>query len=147
MARLERIWLKRAKLGPMDPVNDATLVAGRGLDRNANRGGRRQVTIISAERWREMMSALGRDLDPSTRRANLLVSGVDLEGTRDRVLRVGGCRLKVNGETRPCERMEEAAAGLRAIMAERWGGGIYAEALDDGTIQVGDAVEWVEPST
>jgi len=143
MARLERIWLKRAKLGPMDPVLDATLVAGSGLDRNANRGGRRQVTIISAERWREMMQALGRDLDPSVRRANLLVSGLDLEGTRDRVLRVGGSRLKVNGETRPCERMEEAAAGLRAIMAERWGGGIYAEVLDDGVIQVGDAVEWV----
>ena len=143
MARLERIWLKRAKLGPMDPVTDATLVAGSGLDRNANRGGRRQVTIISAERWREMMQALGRDLDPSVRRANLLVSGLDLENTRDRVLRVGGCRLKVNGETRPCERMEEAAAGLRAIMAERWGGGIFAEVLDDGVIQIGDPAEWV----
>jgi MOSC domain-containing protein YiiM len=146
MARLERIWLKRAKLGPMDPVSHATLVAGVGLDRNANRGGRRQVTIISAERWREMVVALGRALDPSTRRANLLVSGLDLEGTRDRVLRIGACRLKVNGETRPCERMEEAAAGLRAIMAERWGGGIYAEALDDGVIEVGDAVEWADPS-
>ena len=39
--------------------------------------------------------------------------------------------------------MEAAAAGLRAVMAERWGGGIYAEALDDGIIQVGDAAEWV----
>ena len=142
MPRLERIWLKRARLGPMDPVMEATLVAGSGLDRNANRGGRRQVTILSAERWREMMHELGRDLDPSIRRANLRVSGLDLADSRDRILRVGGCHLRVNGETRPCERMEEAAPGLRAIMAERWGGGIYAEALDDGIIQVGDAVAW-----
>jgi MOSC domain-containing protein YiiM len=142
MPRLERIWLKRASRGPMDPVMEATLVAGSGLDGNANRGGRRQVTIVSAERWRAMMAELGRDLDPSTRRANLLVAGLELAHSRDRILRVGGCRLRVNGETRPCERMEEAAPGLAAIMAERWGGGIYAEVLDDGVIRVGDAAEW-----
>ena len=28
MPRLDAIWLKRAKLGPMDPVIEATLVAG-----------------------------------------------------------------------------------------------------------------------
>jgi len=144
MPRLEQIWLKRAKRGPMDPVADATLEAGAGLARNADRGGRRQVTIISAERWREMMTALGRDLSPATRRANLLVSGLELAGTRDRILRIGACRVRVNGETRPCERMEQAAAGLQAIMAERWGGGIYAEVLDDGVIRVGDEVAWVE---
>ena len=127
----------------MDPVSEATLVAGTGLDGNANRGGRRQVTIISAERWREMMTALGRTLDPSARRANLLISGLDLQDTRDRVIQVGGCRLRVNGETRPCERMDEAADGLRAIMAERWGGGVYTEVLDDGVIRIGDTVDWV----
>ena len=39
--------------------------------------------------------------------------------------------------------MDEAAEGLRAIMAERWGGGIYTEVLDDGVIRLGDAVDWV----
>jgi MOSC domain-containing protein YiiM len=144
MPRLERIWLKRAKRGPMDPVNEATLVAGSGLARNADQGGRRQVTIISAERWKEMMAELGRDLDPSTRRANLMVSGLELADTRERVLRVGGCRLRVNGETRPCERMDEASQGLRAIMTPHWRGGIYAEVLDDGIIEIGDAVVWEE---
>lgn len=142
MPRLERIWLKRAKRGPMDPVNEATLVAGSGLARNANQGGRRQVTIISAERWREMMAELGRDLDPSARRANLMVSGLDLARTRDRVLCVSGCRLRIHGETRPCERMDEAAHGLRAIMTPDWRGGIYAEVLDDGIIRIGDEIDW-----
>lgn len=124
----------------MDPVTEATLVDGRGLDGNANQGGRRQVTIISLERWRQIATALGASLDPSVRRANLLVSGIDLENTRGAVLRVGGCRLRINGETRPCERMEQAHPGLRAAMEPNWGGGAYAEVLDAGFITVGDAV-------
>jgi MOSC domain-containing protein YiiM len=142
MPRLEQIWLKRMKRGPMDPVHEATLVAGRGLAGNANQGGHRQVTIISADRWREIVASLGVALDPSTRRANLLVSGIELADSRGRVLRVGGCRLQINGETRPCERMDEAYQGLRAVMAERWGGGVYTVVLDDGPIRIGDEVAW-----
>ena len=127
MPRLEQIWLKRMKRGPMDPVHEATLVAGRGLVGNANQGGHRQVTIISADQWREIVAALGVPLDPSTRRANLLVSGVELAETRS---------------TRPCERMDEAYLGLRAVMAERWGGGVYAAVLEDGAIGIGDEVGW-----
>ena len=142
MAKLENIWLKRAKGGPMDPVQAAALEAGTGLRGNANRGGRRQVTIISQARWAELMGALGADLSPGARRANLMVSGVDLEHSRGQVLRVGTTRLKINGETRPCEQMEEAHAGLQALMSERWGGGAFAEVLDGGEIRVGDPVEW-----
>ena len=143
--RVEAIWVKRAKGGPMDRVDRALLEAGRGLQGNANRGGRRQVTIISAERWRELMDALGADLDPSARRANLMLSGLDLERSRGRVLRIGGARLLINGETRPCEQMEEAHAGLQALMRERWGGGAYAEVIDGGELHVGDAASWEPP--
>jgi MOSC domain-containing protein YiiM len=139
---LERIWIKRAKRGPMDPVDSATLEADRGVRGNANVGGRRQVTIISRERWSELMAALGASLPPSARRANLMVSGIDLEQSRGRILRIGATRLRINGETRPCERMEEAHAGLEALMRDRWGGGTFAEVLDGGEIRVGDAVEW-----
>jgi MOSC domain-containing protein YiiM len=128
----------------MDPVERAVLEAGRGLRGNANRGGRRQVTIISAERWDEMMGTLGASLDPSRRRANLLVSGLDLERSRGRSLRIGPALLRVNGETRPCEQMEEALPGLQAVMRERWGGGIFAEVVEGGEIAVGDTVRWAE---
>ena len=139
---LECLWLKRAKGGPMDPVDSALLEVDRGLSGNANRGGKRQVTIISKERWAELMDVLGANLPPSARRANLMVSGIDLENSRGRVLQVGGTRLKINGETRPCEQMEAAHAGLEELMRERWGGGAFAEVLDGGEIRVGDAVEW-----
>ena len=61
---LERIWLKRGTGGPMDPVDAAVLDVDRGLLGNANRSRRRQVTIISRERWTELMIALGADLEP-----------------------------------------------------------------------------------
>ena len=141
MAKLEQIWIKRSKQGPMDPVGLATL-DDRGLTGNANRGGRRQVTIISAERWAELMRALGAALPPGTRRANLRVSGLDLQDSRGRILRVGGARLLINGETRPCEQMEAAHAGLQALMRDRWGGGAFAEVVEGGRIRIGDPVQW-----
>ena len=143
--RVESIWVKRMKGGPMDPVATVALDAGRGLAGNANRGGRRQVTIISRERWEAICAALGDAVDPSVRRANLMVSGIDLARSRGRVLAVGSVRLRINGETRPCWQMEEAHAGLQAAMDPHWGGGAFAEVLADGEISVGDAVAWELP--
>jgi MOSC domain-containing protein YiiM len=125
----------------MDPVNRAVLDA-RGIAGNANRGGRRQVTLITRERWAELMRDLGADLPPSTRRANLMISGIDLQQSRGRVLRIGATRLRINGETRPCEQMEEAHAGLQALMRDRWGGGAFAEVIDAGEIRIGDEISW-----
>ena len=144
-ARIEAIWIKRAKRGPMDPVTSALLETGRGLAGNANRGGRRQVTIISRERWSAICETLGVALDPSLRRANLMISGIDLERSRGRILAIGAARVRINGETRPCWQMDEAHAGLQAAMDPHWGGGAFGEIVDEGKIHVGDAVAWELP--
>ena len=142
--RLEAIWIKRFKRGPMDPAEQATMVEGRGIEGNANQGGKRQVTIISKEMWTQLMEDVGGDKDPSSRRANLMVSGVDLSETRERVLAIGSVRIRIQGETRPCERMDEAQHGLKGAMQASWAGGAFGEVLDDGTINVGDTVAWRE---
>ena len=142
--RLEAIWIKRAKRGKMDPADHATLVAGRGIEGNANQGGRRQVTIIESEVWERLMTKLGTSLDPSARRANLMISGTPLQNARGRILRIGNCRVQITGETKPCERMEEALPGLRAAMYPDWGGGAFAIVLDSGTIQTGDPVKLLD---
>lgn len=144
MPTLDAIFIKRVHRGPMDPRDRARLVRGRGIDGNADQGSTRQVTVISHERWDELMRLVGAGLGPSARRANLVVSGLNLAEEAGRVLRVGTCRLEIVGETRPCERMDEAAPGLQSAMRERWGGGVYGVVLDDGDIAVGDEVRWDE---
>ena len=140
--RLEAIWIKRAHRGPMDPVTRGTLVASRGLNGNADQGRRRQVTIIAQEKWADLVRELGASISPSARRANLMISGIELAHSRHRILQIGGTRLRIGGETKPCERMDEAFDGLRLAMASDWGGGVYAEVLEDGDIAVGDEVAW-----
>ena len=139
---LEHIWIKRAKRGPMDTTLLASVRADRGLVGNANQGGRRQITILEAERWSAHMTALGASLDPVVRRANLLVRGVTLSNSRGRVLRIGTVRVRIAGETKPCHQMDEVYDGLQAVMRDDWGGGAFAVVLEDGAIAVGDTVTW-----
>ena len=141
---LRAIYLKRFKRGPMDPRETATLVAGRGLAGNANQGGRRQVVLLTEEGWNDATAELGMPLDPSVRRGNLLLSGIDLEKTRGRVLRIGGARLRIFMECTPCHQMEQAAPGLQEFLKPHWRGGACAEVLAGGEIRIGDEVEWEE---
>lgn len=128
----------------MDAVSRAALRAGRGIVGNADQGGRRQVTLLERGAWDVVIESLGDHVDPETRRANLLISGLSLVGSRGRVLRIGSCRLRINGETRPCNQMDEARPGLRDALAPPWRGGAYAEVLDDGEIELGAPVEWAD---
>ncbi len=144
IGKLEAIWLKRARRGVMDRQERATLKANRGLVGNTDQGGKRQVSLIDKATWERLMQATGATLEPSARRANLLVSGIDLAQSRGKILQIGPVRISIYGETKPCERMDEAHFGLQAAMRPNWGGGAFGQVLDDGEIAVGDGVQWVE---
>ena len=140
MSKLEQIWIKRVHRGPMDSAERARVVAGKGIVGNANQGGKRQVTIVSNKHWTDVTAPLGDTPDPRLRRANLLVSDIDFSDARGKILKIGNVRVRIYGETRPCEQMEDAVPGLREAMSVPWGGGAHGEVLDDGEIAIGDPV-------
>lgn len=140
--RLEKIWLKRAKRGPMDECKSARAVTSVGLAGNANLRGKRQVTIVSVESWADAAAEVEGDPDPILRRANLLVSGVDLVESRGNTLQIGDVEIRINGETRPCRLMEESHPGLQAALDPEWRAGAYGEVVTGGEIRVGDEIGW-----
>lgn len=135
------IWIKRAHRGVMDSVGRADAVAGRGLVGNADQGRRRQVTIIDERAWNAAAAETGAVVDPSKRRANIMLRGIDLAQSRGRDLRLGNCLVRILGETRPCERMEEAQRGLRKALDPDWRAGVFGEIVEGGPIRIGDGAE------
>jgi len=129
----------------MDAVVEASLEAGQGIDRDASFGrAHRQVTVIEQEVFERIRRSLPA-AEPAMRRANIMVSGVRLTDSRNHVLTLGGVRILLRGETRPCERMDELCPGLRDALAVHWGGGAHGVVLDDGLVRIGDAATLTAP--
>lgn len=142
--RLEAIWSKRAHRGKMDPLTSAELVVGKGLAGSVGRSTRRQVTLIEREVWERVQEELLAEIDPAARRANMMMSGIELHETRGRLLHIGDAVIKIGGHTTPCERMDEAHPGLQEALRPVWGGGAFAQVIVGGMIRVGDAVRWAD---
>jgi MOSC domain-containing protein YiiM len=142
--RVEALWVKRAHRGVMDRANEV-LVDEAGIVGNADRGGRRQITLVAEERWAQVGMEFGEDLDPTIRRANIMVSGLELADTRGATVTLGEVVLEVTTETVPCRLMDFAREGLMEALRPAWGGGISARVIRSGTISVGDHVALERP--
>ncbi|RPH53484.1 MOSC domain-containing protein, partial [bacterium] len=105
---------------------------------------RRQVILIEEEAWNDALTDLGDALDPATRRANLLLTGIRLKDTRGRILRIGPARLRIWSECTPCHQMDEARPGLKEALRPHWRAGACAEVLDGGEVRAGDQATWEE---
>lgn len=130
----------------MELLEDATLDEEAGVVGDSRgRSAGRQVTVLAREAWQEACDELGRELPWTTRRANLLVEGVDLPRQAGRRLGVGDALLEITGETEPCQRMDDAAPGLRRSLRPGWRGGVTCRVVTGGRVRPGDAVR-VDPA-
>ena len=103
---------------------------------------RRQITVLAREAWEAALNDVGHAAPPWTvRRANLLTEGVRLPRAAGGIVRIGQVLLEVTGQTYPCQRMNEACAGLLSALAKDWRGGVTARVLEGGFLARGDLVE------
>jgi MOSC domain-containing protein YiiM len=124
---------------PMDQMSAATITVESGVEGDfRGKPGRRQVTVLDRRAWQAACSALGiESLAWTTRRANLLVDDIDLAHKVGWELRIGEVVLAITGETRPCQRMDQACPGLQEALKSAWRGGVTCQVIRSGYVQLG----------
>lgn len=152
--RVEAIFVRPARGVPAISVDAAMALANRGLegDRAVNGpsaspiGSKRQVTLLQAEHVPLLAAWIGRSVDPSVLRRNLVIGGVNLIAARTLFadqpvgIEIGNeVVLVITGPCEPCSTME-AAFGSGAYNAMRGHGGLTARVEVGGRIAVGDRV-------
>ena len=124
----------------MELLESATVTVEAGVDGDLRGRLRdRQVTVLTREGWQAACRDLGHEPPWTTRRANLLVEGLQLAEEVGKTIRIGQVTLLITGETDPCVRMEEQVAGLRDALAPEWRGGVTCRVTAGGSVAVGDA--------
>lgn len=146
MRDVKRLWIREERRGPTLPRESLELVAGEGVVGDHAHGTKRHVTILFEDDWAAAGADLGRPVDPSARRANVLVSGGGGRELVGRRVRLGGAELELRGIVEPCGRMDEAAHGLRAALKPDGRGGVWGVVLVGGSVSHGDALAPLEDS-
>jgi len=124
----------------MTEVKSCTVEPGRGIVGENRKPGKREVTLVSEESWVEACRELGASVPWYFRRANLLVSGIDLADSIGKDLCIGAVQLRIHGETKPCPIMDEQHPGLKRALIPTCRGGVHGEVLTGGELRVGDPV-------
>lgn len=148
MARVTDVFVADAGSEPMRSVDRVAAVEG-GLrgDRYCEGRGHYtpfdvcEVTLIASEAIAHIDEELGLSLSAGQHRRNLVTEGVDLHDLLDHRFRVGDATLKGTRPRPPCSHVEELAdeAGVARALGEGRGG-ICADVLDPGEIEVGAEV-------
>lgn len=147
-ARLLGIYLAAQPVELPRSVERVRAIAGKGLegDRYAagtgtfsDRPGKRDVTLIETEALEAYERESGKKLSGAESRRNLLTHGVRLNDLVGREFQVGAVRMRGLRLSEPCTHLArlthpETLCGL----VHR--GGLVAEVLNDGELEVGDGI-------
>lgn len=141
MGKVEDIARRKKIRAPMETLNTVIVDEKTGLAGDIRGGAlKRQVTILSAEAWNSVCEELKTELPWTTRRANILVSGIKLPQESGYQIQIGEVLLEVTRQTDPCERMDEQYLGLTNALMPDWRGGVCCSVVRGGNIMNGDKV-------
>jgi MOSC domain-containing protein YiiM len=147
--RVELIAVSAEAEGPMRVVDRAVARAGRGLegDRYAAGAGTfsnaaargHDLTLIAAETLDALALPAGGQISYADARRNIVTRGIDLDALIGRRFRVGEVECLGQRRCEPCAHLERLTApgALRALVHR---GGLRADVLSDGVVEVGAAV-------
>ena len=153
--RVDAITIAEVATGAMRLVAQAQALAGRGLagDRYAAKAGTftlsdgaglgYDLTLIEAEVLDELVLPEGGRLGYAQARRNIVTRGIDLNALVGRRFRVGEAECLGRRLCEPCAHLERlTTAGVLRGLIHR--GGLRADVLTDGRIDIGSIVETVD---
>jgi len=145
MGKIIAIATRKKTKAEMDEHSSATISFenGVGQDSRGKKRNNRQITIMTSENWHSSCKELGRIIPWTTRRANILIEGVELKGLTGCKLKIGTALVEITGELEPCNRMDQQFEGLTEILSEDWRGGVTCKLIEEGEIHLNDEVELI----
>ena len=145
MGRLIGIATRKKTKAMMDELLSATITFENGVaqDSRGKKRNHRQVTILSNESWHATCQEMQQQIPWTTRRANFLVEGIELENKTGALLKIGTAIVEITGELEPCNRMDAQVAGLTKALDKNWRGGVTCKIIQEGTAELKDTVTFV----
>ena len=130
---------------PMAEIEKCTVIPKRGMDCENRKHGKREVTLLSVQSWKDVCNEMGQDIPWTTRRVNFfidgLIDGMKLSDTIGKTIAIGkSVRVHIHKETKPCHIMEDQYAGLKAALQPDFRGGVHGQVTVGGEIQIGDEI-------
>ena len=142
MSQLKSVAIKATSRAPMQIIDSAVVTVEKGINGDFRGSAtNRQITILAESSWLRACEAVKTDLPWTTRRANLLIDGIEFSADDvGKKVTIGDVELEITRETNPCALMEQQHQGLKSALTPNWAGGACCKVLKAGSFKVGDRV-------
>ena len=143
MSQIKAIAIKSTSRAPIQTIDSAQISIKKGIAgdfRGSSVG--RQITILAESAWLKTCETVDSELNWTTRRANLLVDGIEFSANDiGKKVIIGDVELEITQQTNPCALMDQQHQGLKSALTPEWRGGACCKVLTAGSFKVGDRVE------
>ena len=146
MSKIIQIGIAKLKHSPIDSVELIEVVTGKGIkgDRKFqdNNAKDQQLTLIESENIDYYNKKYNSNFSYLEFRRNLITKDIELNDLVGKKLKIGDVNLEVHDLCRPCKHLQEKLGKDNIIKEFLHKGGLRCEILINGTILVGDKIQY-----